>query len=179
MKAGEKPFVLTPKGVEELRSRAPKLDAHARSILTLIDQGANSPEAILHGSKSSHDDVINGLRSLLSKGFVVTGTESTSRPTSSNTAMSDPTPSIAGSTNERLKLKAGISPSQARFLLSNFALDQFGQDGKDLADVVEFCTDVPSLQMALDSIRTELKKLFPERRPLLVACVQEINETDF
>jgi hypothetical protein len=111
---------------------------------------------------------------LLSSGFISTSTSDvTVQPTPEST------PSVADSVSERLRLKPGISPSQARFALSNFCLDQFGTNGQDLADAVGFCTDVDSLQMALDNIRTEVKKLFPERRAALVACVREINETDF
>jgi hypothetical protein len=174
MKAGEKCFLLTPKGMEELRSRTPKLDAAARSILSLIDQGTTVAESILQRSKFTRDQVIEGLRSLLSNGFISTSTsDATVQPTP------EPTPSVADSVSERLRLKPGISPSQARFALSNFCLDQFGTNGQDLAEAVGFCTDVDSLQMALDNIRTEVKKLFPERRAALVACVREINETDF
>ncbi len=174
MKAGEKCFLLTPKGMEELRGRTPKLDASARSILSLIDQGTTVAESILQRSKLSRDQVIEGLRSLLSSGFISPSTSDvTVQPTP------EPSPSVADSVSERLRLKPGISPSQARFALSNFCLDQFGTNGQDLADAVGFCTDVDSLQMALDNIRTEVKKLFPERRAALVACVREINETDF
>ena len=174
MKAGEKFFLLTPKGTEELRGRTPKLDATARSILSLIDQGTTVAESILQRSKLTRDEVIEGLRSLLSSGLISTSTSDvTVQPTPEST------PSVADSVSERLRLKPGISPSQARFALSNFCLDQFGTNGQDLADAVGFCTDVDSLQMALDNIRTEVKKLFPERRAALVACVREINETDF
>jgi hypothetical protein len=174
MKAGEKFFLLTPKGMEELRGRTPKLDATARSILSLIDQGTAVAESILQRSKLTRDEVIEGLRSLLSSGLISTSTSDvTVQPTPEST------PSVADSVSERLRLKPGISPSQARFALSNFCLDQFGTNGQDLADAVGFCTDVDSLQMALDNIRTEVKKLFPERRAALVACVREINETDF
>jgi hypothetical protein len=86
---------------------------------------------------------------------------------------------VTSSISERLRLKPGISPAQARFLLTDFCLDQFGADGQVLADAVEFCADVTSLQMALDNIRTEVKRLGPEGRAALVACVREINETDF
>jgi hypothetical protein len=174
MKAGEKFFLLTPKGMEELRGRTPKLDAAARSILSLIDQGTTVAESILQRSKLTRDQVIEGLRSLLSNGFISASTsDATVQPAS------EPTPSVADSVSERLRLKPGISPSQARFALSNFCLDQFGTSGQDLAEAVSFCTDVDSLQMALDNIRTEVKKLFPERRAALVACVREINETDY
>jgi hypothetical protein len=174
MKAGEKYFLLTPKGMEELRGRTPKLDATARSILSLIDQGPTVAESILQRSKLTRDQVIEGLRALLSSGFISASTsDATVQPTP------EPTPSVADSVSERLRLKPGISPSQARFALSNFCLDQFGTAGQDLAEAVSFCTDVDSLQMALDNIRTEVKKLFPERRAALVACVREINETDY
>jgi len=93
--------------------------------------------------------------------------------------MAERPPSATDSISERLRLKPGISPSQARFALSNFCLDVFGAAGQDLASVVEFCNDVGSLQMALDTIRSEMKKLHPEKRPDLVAVVREINETDY
>src|SRR5882757_1366358 len=176
MKAGEKFFLLTPKGSEELRSQTPKLDVIARGILSLIEQGTTVAESILQRSKFTRDEVIEGLRVLLSNGFIST---STSEGTVQAPPASTPAVSVADSVSERLRLKPGISPSQARFVLSNFCLDQFGTNGQDLADVVGFCTDVASLQMALDNIRTEVKKLFPERRAALVACVREINETDF
>jgi len=174
MTAGEKFFLLTPKGVEELRGKTPKLDATARSILSLIEQGTIVAESILQRSKFTRDQVIEGLRSLLSNGFISSSMSDVPvQPTP------EATPSVADSVSERLRLKPGISPSQARFALSNFCLDQFGTNGQDLAEAVGFCTDVDSLQMALDNIRTEVKKLFPERRAALVACVREINETDF
>jgi hypothetical protein len=175
MKAGEKFFLLTPKGVEELHAKTSKLDANARNFLSLIEQGHPTAEAILQRSKASREDIIEGLRSLLSNGFISTATSDGSTPAPAP----EPTPSVADSISERLRLKPGISPSQARFILSNFVLDQFGTAGKDLSDAVEFCTDVPSLQLALDNIRTEVKKICPERRPALVACVREINDTDY
>jgi hypothetical protein len=175
MKAGEKYFLVTPKGVEELRGRAHKLDAGAKNILSLIEQGASNPDAILQRSKAPREAVLDGLRWLVSHGFVATGTSDGA----TSHGVQHATSSVASSTSERLRLKPGISPAQARFLLTNFCLDQFGAAGQILADAVELCTDVTSLQMALDNIRTEVKKLGPEGRTALVACVREINETDF
>jgi hypothetical protein len=171
MKAGEKYFVLTPKGIEELRGRSPKLDANTRSVLSLIEQGFTSADPLLQRSKSTRDEMIDTLRLLLSSGFISTAI--------SDGSVKAPTPSVADSVSERLRLKQGVSPSQARFALSNFCLDQFGTAGKDLADVVDLCVDVAGLQMALDSIRSEVKRACPDRRPALVACVREINETDY
>jgi hypothetical protein len=78
-----------------------------------------------------------------------------------------------------LSLKSGVSPSQARFALSNFCLDQFGTNGQALADVLELCSDVASLQEALNSIQIEVRNRCPDRLPVLVGCVNEINQTAF
>ena len=174
MKAGEKFFLVTPKGVEELRGRAHKLDAGAKNILSLIEQGSTNPDAILQRSKAPRETVIDGLRWLMSHGFVATGTSDGTPSQGGHDAAS-----VTNSISERLRLKPGISPAQARFLLTDFCLDQLGADGQVLANAVEFCTDVTSLQMALDNIRTEVKRLGPEGRAALVTCVREINETDF
>jgi hypothetical protein len=175
MKAGEKYFLLTPKGAEELRGRASKLDAVPRNFLALVEQGYTTAETILQRSKASRDEVIDGLRLLLGSGFISAATSDGASPA----VAPEPAPTVADSISERLRLKPGISPSQARFLLADFCLEQFGTAGKDLSDAVEFCTDVSSLQLALDNIRTEVKKICPERRPALVACVREINDTDY
>jgi hypothetical protein len=171
MKSGEN-LQITPKGVDELRGRASKLDLHSKIFLSLIEQGATTSEALMQRAKATREQVADGLRLLMSNKLVETGAGS---PSGSGEAA----PSAADSISERLRFKPGISPSQARFALSNFCLDVFGTAGQDLADVVEFCNDVSNLQMALDTIRSEIKKLHPERRPDLVAVVREINETDF
>jgi hypothetical protein len=162
---------ITPRGVEELRSRTSKLDVRARLFLALIEQGFSTADSIMQRSKATREQVADGLRLLMSNKLVETG----GSPQSS----AETSPSVADSISERLRFKPGISPSQARFALSNFCLDIFGAAGQDLADVVEFCNDVSSLQMALDTIRSEIKKLHPEKRPDLVAVVREINETDY
>jgi hypothetical protein len=78
-----------------------------------------------------------------------------------------------------LSLKSGVSPSQTRFALSNFCLDQFGTNAQDLAEVLELCTDIASLQEALNNIQIEVGNRCPDRMPELVACVNEINQTAF
>jgi hypothetical protein len=169
MKSGEK-LRITPKGLEELRNRVSKLDVHSKIFLSLIEQGVDGGEALMQRSKATREQLADGLRLLMSNKLVETGSGSPS---------GEATPSAADSISERLRLKPGISPNSARFALSNFCLDVFGAAGQDLADVVEFCNDVSSLQMALDTIRSEIKKLHPERRPDLVTVVREINDTDF
>jgi len=77
-----------------------------------------------------------------------------------------------------LRLKSGVSLSQARFALSNFCLTRFGADGQFFADIIDLCTDAARLQEVLDTIRSEVHKRCPERLPELVTCVGEVNATD-
>jgi hypothetical protein len=171
MKSGEQVLILTAKGTEELRNHASKLDASARNTLSLIEQGCRTADAILQRSMFPHNSVVDGLRRLLTNKFV---------------AMADEEPGArAGSSADsgragrrELRLNFGISPSQARFALSNFCMDEFGTDGQYLVDAVSLCNDIMSLQEVLNSIRAEVDERFAKRLPALIACVREINETD-
>src|SRR3984957_13580020 len=170
MKSGEQVLILTAKGTEELRNHASQLDASARNILSLIEQGHKTTAAILQRSMFPHNSVVDGLRRLLTNRFVsMADDEPASRP-------GGPVDSRAG--RRELRLNFGISPSQARFALSNFCMDEFGTDGQYLVDAVSLCPDVMSLQEVLNSIRAEVAERCAHRLPALVVCVREINETD-
>src|SRR5580692_8709430 len=171
MKSGEQVLILTTKGAEELRQHAFQLDAIARNILSLIEQGCKTTEAILQRSMFPHNSVVDGLRRLLTNKFVAIADD---EPASRSGGSAD----SARAARRELRLKLGISPSQARFALSNFCMDEFGTDGQYLVDAVSLCTDVMSLQEVLNSIRAEVAERCADRLPALVVCVREINETD-
>ena len=75
-----------------------------------------------------------------------------------------------------LRLKPGVSLSQARFALSNFCLNNFGADGQYFADVIEFCVDIAQLQEVLKTIRDEVRGRYPDRLPALVTCVRDAHD---
>ena len=171
MKSGEQVLILTAKGTEELRNHASKLDASARNILSLIEQGCTSTDAVLQRSMFPHNSVVDGLRRLLTNKLVaMADSEPAARP-------GGPADSARAGRRE-LRFKFGISPSQARFALSNFCMDEFGTDGQLLVDAVSLCNDVMSLQEVLNTIRAEVDERLANRLPALTACVREINETD-
>ena len=171
MKSGEQILILTSKGTEELRNHASQLDVSAKNTLALISQGCNTADAILQRSMFPHNTVVEGLRRLLTKKLVVIADE---EPAARAGGAAGP----ARPSRRELRLNFGISPSQARFALSNFCMDEFGTDGQYLVDAVSLCNDVMSLQEVLNSVRTEIDERFPGRMPALVACIREINETD-
>ena len=171
MKSGEQILILTAKGTEELRNHASKLEASARNILSLVEQGCKTTDAILQRSMFPHNSVVDGLRRLLTNKLVaMADDEPASRAASSADA--------ARVGRRELRFNFGISPSQARFALSNFCMDEFGTDGQFLVDAVSLCNDVMGLQEVLNSIRAEVDERFANRLPALIACVREINETD-
>jgi len=171
MKSGEQVLILTAKGAEELRQHAFQLDVTARNILSLIEQGCKTSDAILQRSMFPHNSVIDALRRLLTNKFIAVADD---EPESRSGGAADP----ARAARRELRLNFGISPSQARFALSNFCMDEFGTDGQYLVDAVSLCTEVMSLQEVLNSIRAEVAERCAHRLPALVVCVREINETD-
>jgi len=171
MKSGEQILILTSKGAQELRNHASTLDVSAKNTLSLIAEGCNTADAILQRSMFPHNAVVDGLRRLLTKKLVVMADDEPG-------ARGGGTAGSARSSRRELRLNFGISPSQARFALSNFCMDEFGTDGQYLVDAVSLCNDVISLQELLNSIRSEIDERFPGRLPALIACVSEINETD-
>jgi hypothetical protein len=164
-------FVLTPQGAQELHSRHLELDATAKNILQLIEQGAVTADAILERSMFPHNTVIEGLRRLLSNKWVAAAADGASAPQSSGNSAS------GRSGRRELRLKFGISPTQARFALSNFCMDHFGAEDRYLVDLVSLCADAMTLQEVLNSIRAEVDERFPDHLSALFDCVREINET--
>ena len=171
MKSGEQVLILTSKGSEELRNHAFQLDVSARNILSLIEQGCKTADAVLQRSMFPHNTVVDGLRRLLTNKFLAIADDEPA-------GRSGGSAGSARSGRRDLRLNFGVSPSQARFALSNFCMDEFGTDGQYLVDAVSLCNDIMSLQEVLNSIRSEIDERFPDRLPALAACVREINETD-
>jgi hypothetical protein len=180
MRVREESLFLTPKGTEELRSRVHGLDVTARNILYLIQLGSTTAETILHRSIFPRDAVVDRLRRLLGNQFVAVAPTGKSKggkgkgalPQAADRPDLDSAPAL-----EQLPLEAGVSLSQARFLLSDFCLDQFGTQGTGLVDAAGLAVDVPGLQQVLNRVRIEVQSRCPDRLTLLVNCVREINKT--
>jgi len=168
MRSGEQFLFLTPKGTEELRSRAHKLDVTARNILYLIQLGSTTAEAILQRTIFPRDAVIDKLRRLLGNKFVAVAP--------GNGVLHSAAP-LEQPHLEQPHLEAGVSLSQARFSLSDFCLEQFGTQGRGLVDAVSLALDVAGLQQVLSRIRVEVQNRRPDRLTMLSDCVRDINKT--
>ena len=76
-----------------------------------------------------------------------------------------------------MRLDAEISLAQARFMLSEFCLNQFGVQSQEFVDAVNNCGNVAGLQKVLSLIQTETLNQHRDRLPQLLACVREVNDT--
>jgi hypothetical protein len=195
---GSSQFALTAKGLEELTLRTHRLDTRLRNILFLISKGTPTVEAILQNSIFPQEEVIEKLRGLLKERFVelVSGLAPAPTPTGA-----PPQPRTAGAAHTRPEaaesaadqtvavplsvptttpvfpsLASGISMSQARFLLCDFCLDQFGTSAQPLLDAIEEATHVADLQHVLDGLTAQMRKHLKHQLPALMAKVREINE---
>jgi hypothetical protein len=173
MKSGEESLFLTAKGAGELHAHTSKLDVTAKNILSLIDEGCTTTATILQRSMFAHNAVMEGLRRLLSNGLVAIATDGGAASTRKPGAAT----SGARAAGQDLRLEFGVSVSHGRFVLSDFCLDEFGAAGQEMVAVVALCTDVMSLQEALNDIRAEVEQRCPDRLPVLLERVRDINET--
>jgi hypothetical protein len=173
---------LTPKGTEELRSRAHKLDFAARNILFLIERGFTTADAIVKRSVFPRDAVSDKLRRLLSGQFVAVVPAAESALPRAPAGAPYGTPEAldfgrAGGDGEGLNLEEGVSLAQARFALSEFCLDHFGVAGQTLVAEIDGCGDLADLKKVLTRIRQEVQSRCREQLPRLHLCVGEINQT--
>lgn len=172
MKSRKEILILTPKGAEDLHKGTYQFDVTAKNILLLIEQGASTTEMLLQRSMFPHNTVVESLHRLVRSKSVAVATDDGS---ASRAGVSD-TGSYPG--RDELHLKLDVAVSQARFALSNFCMDNFDSENQYLVDAISLCTDVFSLQEAVNTIRMDVDEFCPGRLHALIACVREINETD-
>jgi hypothetical protein len=194
-------FTLTLKGVEELSTRTYRLDVRLRNILFLVQKGSATFEAILQNSIFPQEEVLERVRGLINDKFIAltpAGVPTPAAPTvpagaaaAPNTVAPAAAPSLAATqTTSGLRaptriggdafpaLEAGISLSQARFVLCDFCLDEFGAGAPEKTERINAATALGTLQRALDDIYEELRAAKrQEAIAQLADRVKEINDT--
>ncbi len=190
-------LMLTLKGAEELSQRTYRLDLKLRNILFLIQKGAPTIDAILQNAIFPQEEVIEKLRGLVKERFVEVNAGASSAPgvapAPSGSAVAEGRPETLGQTVDPTTvggspfartarpsfpmLDSGVSMSQARFVLCDFCLDQFGTRAQPLIDAIEAASDVAELQQVLDGITAEVRRHVKDQLPVLMAKVREANQS--
>lgn len=157
---------LTPKGVDEALNRTYKLNIRHRSVLILLGK-PQTVEHVLQKQQQlfNQDEVIQIINELAVEGFVdING------GTGARAAVSP----AAGS---NIQLLDGIIISEAKFLLVDFCVDSFGTQSQTFVNELGGCKNEKNLQLCLKNIYAATEANSPDRLPILLKIIEEINAT--
>ena len=161
---------LTQKGEDEVKHRAYKLSMKKRSVLILLDK-PKPVEHVLAKSVFPRNEVLEELEGLIQDGFISLGGEVIVRPAAT---VSPAVPSVS---NEKLHLDDEIIVSEAKFMLTDFSVDSFGTQSQAFVDAIRACKKVQDIRLCLSGILAATEKQCPNRVPVLLGLINEINET--
>lgn len=163
---------LTPKGVEEVKTRVHKLNIKKRSVLLLLEK-LQTIEYVLSKAVFRREEVIEEIRDLAQEGFLVIGGEALPVASADKAAAAAPiSPSSA-----RYQLNPEIILSEAKYLLIDFCFDNFGTRSEAFSDEIRACKSVAALGFFLETMVAEVGRQCPDRLPVLDLLVSGINET--
>ena len=164
---------LTPKGEDELKHRTHRLSVRKRSLLLLVEHprtlGDLFKKTVLH-----QEEVAGEVQSLLNDGFIsVAGKNGSARPVPPTPSRAEKPPSSAGG----FQLNDEIVISEAKFLLIDFCVDSFGTHSDTFCHDIHGCHSVAAVAKCVGAIVAAAGKECPDRLPVLVKVIEEINAT--
>ena len=156
---------LTPKGVDEALNRVHKISVRQRSVLILL----GTPQTVEHviskrESLFSHDEILETIIELVDGGFASIDGEPAARPTVS-------------ASGEIIQIANDVIISEAKFLLVDFCVDSFGTQSQKFVDQIGGCKNEKNLQLCLKNIFAITESQCPNRLPVLMKVIAEINKT--
>lgn len=163
---------ITQKGADEVKQRAYKLGMKKRSLLILLD----TPKSIQHMLDKSvipDSEVLEEINALIREGFISVSGEAAAAPHSDASLPAQ----AAAASGDRIHLEDEIILSEAKFLLTDFAVDSFGTHSQAFVNEIRACKGVKDLRLCLSTIFAVAEKQCPQHLPALLGLVREINET--
>jgi len=158
---------LTPKGVDEALNRTHKINIRHRSVLILLGKPQTIENILQKQQLFNHDEVIEIINQLVREGFVEV----------SGGAMPLTTAPASPATGGNIQLLEGFIISEAKFLLVDFCVDSFGTQSQAFVDELGACKNETSLQVCLKKIYAAIERQSPDRLPVLMKIIREINAT--
>jgi hypothetical protein len=155
---------LTPKGVDEVLNRAYKLGLRQRSILILLGTPKTLEDIFKRQEIFAHEEIVEVINNLVNEGFVEVSGGTLPRAT-------------APATDGNIQLLDGIIISEAKFLLIDFCVDSFGTQSQKFVDELGDCKNGKYLQACVKNIYAATKEHSPDRLPVLLKIIAEINAT--
>jgi hypothetical protein len=162
---------ITQKGADEVKQRVYKLGMKKRSLLILLDT-PKSIQHILDKSVIPDSEVFEEINALIREGFIsVSGEAAAPHADASLPAQA------AAASGDRIHLEDEIILSEAKFLLTDFAVDSFGTHSQAFVNEIRACKSVKDLRLCLSTIFAVAEKQCPQHLPALLGLIREINET--
>ncbi len=166
---------LTQKGEDEVKRRAYKLSMRKRSVLILLDK-PKPIDHVLAKSVFPQNEVIEEIEALIQDGFIASsGAVAAPRPAAPISPVA--APAVSPVSNESFNLDDEIIVSEAKFMLTDFSVDSFGTQSQVFVDAIRACKKVQDVRLCLSGILAATEKQCPNRVPVLLGLINEINET--
>ncbi len=156
---------ISPKGAEEVKSRAYKLSMRKRSVLILLET-PRTLEYVIGKSVLPRPELFLEIESLFQEGFILLGG-----------AVAQPSASAPKAVRNDTGLKSDVVLSEAKFLMIDFWVDSFGTEAEEFTQEVGACENSVDLNLCLRKLIESLEKNCPHRLPMVGKMIQEINET--
>ncbi len=164
---------LTFKGEDELKHRTHRLSVRKRSLLLLVEH-PRTLEDLFRKTVLHHEEVAGEVQSLLNDGFIaVAGKSDSTRTVPPPPSRVEKPPSSAGG----FQLNDEIVISEAKFLLIDFCVDSFGTHSDTFCHDIHGCHSVAAVAKCVGAIVAAAGKECPDRLPVLVKVIEEINAT--
>jgi hypothetical protein len=168
---------ITQKGEDEVKRRVFKLNMKKRSVLILLDK-PKPIQLLLAKSVFPQNEIIEEIEALLRDGFV--SLCGVTAPEPIPPIMTAAAPAVApgmASASGIFHLNDEIMLAEAKFMLYDFSVDSFGTKSQAFADNIRACSSVKDLENCLRGIYTATEAKCPNRIPVLLGVIKEINET--
>ena len=164
---------ITQKGTDEVLHRVHKLNIRKRSVLILLDK-PQTIEQVLHRTVFPEEEIVEEIQVLIRDGFIELSREGERTPSEAARPTTAQEP-ISGSGS--FHLDGEIILSEAKFQLVDFCVDSFGTESQSFVDQIRGCRNAKDLDSYLRQIFDAAQNICPDRLPLLVKVIKEINET--
>ncbi len=169
-------YIVTEKGVDEVNNRAYKIGVKGRSILLLLSSPHSIP-LIIKKTAFSREDVISQIIFLSKNNFIKQYLPISTTSSGNGSAGQGQGQGQVMQIPERLRLHEDSIISEAKFLLSDFAMDNFYSQAQELCNEVRAGKTVLDVQRFLLKLYTMTHQSCPSKKEALLAIVVEINQT--
>ncbi|HWR81429.1 MAG TPA: hypothetical protein VN303_14655 [Pseudomonas sp.] len=140
-------------------------------MLILLDT-PKSIQHILDKSVFPDSEVLEEINTLIREGFISVSGEAAAPHSDASRPVQ-----AAAASGDRIHLEDEIILSEAKFLLTDFAVDSFGTHSQAFVNEIRACKGVKDLRLCLSTIFAAAEKQCPQQLPALLGLVREINET--